>query len=175
MKNYQYLQKSKYITGFTPHLFVWRRGRVYSSSKKGEGFTLIELLVVVGIIGLLVLIATPTYSQMQKGVAIKQYSYEAVNALRNAQHKSIIAQDGTAHGVHFNADGFVLFGGSWAAPTYTFTQTFGGGIEVTQGAGTEITFDKLTGDAVNAEIKIGISSSQEKSISISEFGRVVLQ
>lgn len=140
---------------------------------KKNGFTLIELLVVMGTIGLLVVIAMPTYNNMRNGVSIRNQATDLINSLRVVQQRSMISQDGTVHGIHFNSDNYVIYGGSWAAPTYTETISLGNNIQITQGAGLEVEFNRLTGRSSDLEIKVGIpGGSDTRVINITQSGRI---
>ena len=136
------------------------------------GVTLIELMVVIGIIFLLFTIGLPSYNSIKENVALSNYSQEIVSALRSAQNRSIVSQNGTSHGVHFNSDSYVLFGGDWATPDYTTIYQLGGGLGVLEGEGREVIFDRLTGQTSGQTIIIGSAGGNPKTIQINETGKI---
>ena len=123
-----------------------------------------------GLVGLLVMIAAPTYITMRKNLALNNQSLEILNALRVVQQRSMISYDNASHGIHFNNDEYVIFGSGTPV-----TIPLENGLEITTGAGSEITFDRLTGTAEYLEIKIGYPGDVEKTINITETGIVKLQ
>ena len=140
--------------------------------KKNNGFTLLELLVVLSLIGLLVLIAAPTYRSMRENVALDNYSQEVVNALRIAQQRSVVSQGGIVHGVSFEADDYTLFGGDPQAPDYTLQHQINSGIEISYGAGSQVIFTRLTGTTTDQTIILSSPNGREKIIKITPNGGI---
>jgi prepilin-type N-terminal cleavage/methylation domain-containing protein len=137
-----------------------------------KGFTLVELLVVISLVALLGFLSMPLYHSMQGNVALSNYTQQIVSDLRTAQQKSIVSQGGTTHGIYFNSNGYVIFGGDWAAPTYTKNFLINGGIVISHGAGSKIIFERLTGKSTNSEIKIKSLSGGEKIIKVTDLGNI---
>ena len=140
--------------------------------KKGEGFTFIELLISFSIIFLLAAIAFPVYHSVRDNIILDAESQQIINTLRLAQRSSVISQDGTVHGIHFNANSYVLFGDSWATPTYTNTYQLPSGIQITQGLGSDIIFNRLIGDSSNQQIKVTSPSGKERIIVVTALGEI---
>jgi prepilin-type N-terminal cleavage/methylation domain-containing protein len=138
-----------------------------------KGFSLVELLTVVGVIGFLLTIGIFSFRVIENRVALGTATEEVLNALRVAQERSLSSQDGIQHGVHFDATQYVLFGGSWAAPTYQKVYTLPNRVQISQGVGTELVFERLNGKTTVAEIRVAIGGS-EKAISVSNSGRISL-
>lgn len=143
--------------------------------KKNHGFTILEFMVVMGLVGLLVLIAAPTYITMKKNIALNNQSLEILNALRVVQQRSVVSSDNVEHGVRFNDTEYIVFGGEWSSPLYTVIVPLENGLEITAGANSEITFDRLTGASENKEIKVGYPGKEEKVIDVTSTGIVKLQ
>jgi prepilin-type N-terminal cleavage/methylation domain-containing protein len=141
-------------------------------TKTRFGFTMIELLLVVAIIFTLAAIAVPLYNNVRENIALNNYTQEIVNALRIAQNRSIVSQDGTVHGVSFAPNSYVAYGGDWATPTYTVNYTVNGGIQILTGAGDQVSFDRLTGLTSDETIVIGIPGGEQKTIAIDASGKI---
>ena len=138
------------------------------------GFTVLELVVVLGLIGLLGMIAMPTYNQMRNNVALTQYSNTLIDVLRTAQNQSMVSHGGVTHGVHLAADGnsFVLFGNTWASPVGPVTFKLGNGVKIISPVNTDIVFNRLTGAVAANTVTIGFPSGQQKTITIAALGAV---
>ncbi len=138
------------------------------------GFTLIELLVTLSIVSLLVAIGIPLYHTFQENLILNNAAEKLVNDLRTTQRKAINSQNGVEHGVHFDSSSYTLFGGLWSAPYYSVEKDLESDITITQGAGAEINFSRLTGEAADFQIKLALPNGKEKNITITSGGLVYL-
>ena len=141
--------------------------------KTAAGFTLIELIIVVGIIGLLMLVAVPTFNAMRDNVALKNSSQQIVSTLRLAQNRAITSQGGVQHSVQFTTNSFIIFGGTAGSPTYSTTYPLTGGIQILSG-GTTVTFARLTGTTAATTIQVGFSSTKKQDIKIDATGNITI-
>ncbi|OGY46173.1 MAG: hypothetical protein A3J62_03580 [Candidatus Buchananbacteria bacterium RIFCSPHIGHO2_02_FULL_38_8] len=141
-------------------------------NKSGVGFTLLEVLVVMTIVFVLFGIGLPLYNSVRENIALKNYSYEIVNALRLAQNRAITSQDGTNHGVYFYNKDYVLFGNQWSSPTYTKPYHINNGIQITNGVGSEIIFNRLDGTTNDQLIVITASNGNQRTIKIESTGSI---
>lgn len=135
---------------------------------------MLELLVVLTLVSVVAMIAAPTYISMQKNVALSNQTQEVLNALRLVQQRSIISRSNISHGVKFNSTDIVLFGGDYATPDYAVIVPLKNGLEVIEGETAEVKFERLTGESVDQEIKIGYPGGVSKTIAISSSGTVSL-
>ncbi|MBU1164365.1 prepilin-type N-terminal cleavage/methylation domain-containing protein [Patescibacteria group bacterium] len=138
------------------------------------GFTFIELLIVMAILVVMFAVGYPTISNIRENIAIKNNGYEVVNVLRLAQNRSVVSQDNINWGVHFNTDNYILYGGDWSSPplSYQYTYNLNNGITVTSGAGSQVLFNRLTGETSSATIILTSPKSKEKIISIDPIGKI---
>ena len=140
-----------------------------------KGFTLLELLIVIGIMSALFLASWPLYHSINNTISLKNSAQEIYNALHLAQSRAINSRGNAVHGLHFNADSYVVFSGPWAAPIATRQHELHRGLTITTGAGSTITFNRLTGDTSDTTIAISQSPTLEKTIVVNEAGKITLQ
>ena len=138
------------------------------------GFTLLELMTVIGIMSILFLGSWSLYHGINNSVSLKSTSQEIYNALNLAQSRAINSQGNTVHGLHFNTDSYVIFSGPWTAPLKTREYDLHGGMTISAGAGSTVTFDRLTGETSDATIVISRSMSEQKTIEINQAGKIAL-
>ncbi|MFC1687411.1 Tfp pilus assembly protein FimT/FimU [Patescibacteria group bacterium] len=141
-----------------------------------KGFTSIELMAVIGIITILAAIGIPSYQTVRKNIVLNNYANEIVSMLRTAQNRSLSAQDGTPHGIFFEAEQYTIYGDDWSAPTYTTPFSLYNGIEILQGVNSHIVFDRLLGTTdSDVIVKVGFPGGREKTITIDAIGKIALQ
>lgn len=141
-----------------------------------KGFTSIELMAVIGIITILAAIGIPSYQTVRKNIVLNNYANEIVSTLRTAQNRSLSAQDGTAHGIFFEAGQYTIYGDDWSTPTYKNSFSLNNGIEILQGVNAHVVFDRLLGTTnSNVVVKVGFSEGREKTITVDEIGKIALQ
>lgn len=142
--------------------------------RRPAGFTAIELLGVVAIIGILAVIAIPSYQLMRKNVALSSYTQEIVSALRVAQNRSISSQGGMIHGVHFESDRYVVYDGTWPSSN-SQVHMLENGVEILTGAPEEVEFERLMGgtlDHADYTFQIGFPGGRSKTITVNASGRI---
>ena len=137
-----------------------------------RGFTIIELLVVLSLVGVLAMLAAPTFLTMKKNVALRNESTIIVNALRTAQYRSIVSQDNYTHGVHFDTDRLTVYGNTWSNPVNPEVHLFSNGVVVTQGIGSDAVFSRLIGSSTPQVISIGYPGGTISTITISGAGAI---
>lgn len=160
------------------------------SIRSSAGFTLIELMVVIGVLGLLLGIAIPSYFTLRQNVALGNNADEVVSALRLAQSNATASQGGKEWGVHFAANQYCIFSQDIGAtpppsdcsgqPSTTYTLgNYGISILVFTTVCTPITtptnviFKHLTGTVTAPQsIVVGISCSQLETIQVDATGKV---
>ncbi len=134
---------------------------------------MIELIVVIGIFTSLLFISIPSYLTIRENVALKNESFEITSALRKAQNDAIVSKSGKKHGVRFAADGMSFSVFEESGPTIV-EHRFVKGIKIYEGAGTEVVFNRLTGQTASATITVGLSSGKQKDIMIDETGKILV-
>lgn len=135
-----------------------------------NGFTLLEILIAVAIIGLLLAIAVPSYSQLRKNVMLKNYTEDIVNTLRLAQNKSITSQDGKPWGVHFETNpvnSYTLYrddGSGYSGATSKTVYQLNGGVKIISST-FDVLFNHLTGTTIlQHDIVIGFTGGSQKTV-----------
>jgi prepilin-type N-terminal cleavage/methylation domain-containing protein len=142
--------------------------------KNKQGFTMIELMVVLGITALLATMGLPALNLARVNIALKSDTDEIVSALRLAQHRAVVSQGNTVHGVAFEAANYTLYGGDWAAPSNPAEYSLKSGISIAAGAGTQVVFDRLTGVASPGTITI-TAAGRNKTVTVNEWGQISVQ
>jgi prepilin-type N-terminal cleavage/methylation domain-containing protein len=88
--------------GFTPH-FLWNKKKNHLKIlKKGAGFTLIEMMVAIVILVVIFSIASPFLISFSNNQETESTVEELVSVLRQAQEKSIIAENDASWGIDFS-------------------------------------------------------------------------
>lgn len=152
-----------------------------------KGFTLIELIIVIGIIGIITSVVSVGYLEYRKTSQLDLTAQKIVSTLREAQSRSVAAEDNQSYGVYFqdNAgadDQFFLFSGAnyvsgTVIETYTVPSVLG--LSTISFAGvpvTEVVFDKLTGTTAKyGSVTVELADTgSSKEVSISSEGRIGL-
>lgn len=140
---------------------------------------MLELLVVLGLGAGLLMLALPSYALLRQEVAVDSYADQIVSALHTAQSQSMASQGGVVHGVHFNTTSYVLYAGNWSAPTSPpTTYNLGSGMQIFQGANSEVEFNHLTGSTnipAGQTIVVGVTGGNQETIVVSSTGQVSIQ
>lgn len=147
--------------------------RAHNHNKsKFIGFTLIELLVVMGVISILMAVAVPSYGLIREKTLLNSEAQGLVSILRVAQNHAISSQNGNAWGVRLEANRYIIFSGSWAAPQNTIIYRLENGLEIIQGVNTEVVFSRLSGTSTEKTISLGFDGDHEKIITIQANGKI---
>lgn len=145
-----------------------------NQEKYPSGVTLVEIAVGIAVIVLLLGLVVPSYAMLRGSVALGNSARELQSALRLAQNRSTVSQDGIAHGVRIDANSYTLFGGSWATPTYTTVFSLPSGVTVTSGAGQTILFTRLTGLPQAEQVIVLAAGSSSRTVQIGAGGLISL-
>lgn len=76
-----------------------------------RGFTAIELIVVLGIFVIAIAATLPFLGKLQEAETLQSVSQDVIQTLRRAQNRAMTGQHGTAWGVMFGEQEFILYGG----------------------------------------------------------------
>jgi prepilin-type N-terminal cleavage/methylation domain-containing protein len=118
-----------------------------------RAFTIIELLIVIGILGLIAVIAIPSFATLNSNQALEKDTHSVVAYLDDAKSRTLASRNSSQYGVRFASTTITLFRGSTfnaADPenlvfylnstTYIKTATLTGGA-------LDVVFSRLTGEA----------------------------
>jgi prepilin-type N-terminal cleavage/methylation domain-containing protein len=152
------------------------------TNNKKSGFTLIEALVVIAIMGFISTIVLFSLSSFRNEQALKNTEIDIVTLLNKARQNTLSSINSNNYSVHFETDKAVLFTGSnYSALDSTneiidfnkaVVAPIDGGINL--GGLSNVTFERLTGDATDGTIiiKLKSDSSKQKTITINKTGVV---
>ena len=77
-----------------------------------KGISLIELLIVFAVIGILLLIVLPRFSQIKETQVLKNAASETLSALNRARSNTLASVNSSEYGVRFEADKVIIFKGT---------------------------------------------------------------
>lgn len=119
------------------------------------GFTLIELVVVIAISVLLVLLTVSFFRSFRNSQVLQGETSQALSIIHKAQSYTLNSQSDSEYGVRVNGDQLILFKGlvfassSPSNEAYVLQSAVGIASTTLSGGGTDIIFDRLTGDTSN--------------------------
>lgn len=125
-------------------------------SKINSGFTLVEMLVAIGILTVVASIGVYFFASLYKKEALEKDTASLVALINQARMLSVSSKDASAFGVHLQNDKAVLFEGfSYVSGgANEKTSGFSGKVQVSSyalaGGGSDIVFDRLTGNTSNS-------------------------
>lgn len=145
-----------------------------------RGFTLLELLVVIGILAVLTIFTVPFLGSSIGRNELKSTTWEMVDALRQAQSKSMAGKSDNVWSVHFESKKFVLFKGAVynVVDPDNDVHDLPNVLSITaislNGAGTDMTFDARKGSTSQfGIITMQDDNSQEtKIITVTAVGKI---
>jgi prepilin-type N-terminal cleavage/methylation domain-containing protein len=144
-----------------------------------RGFTLIEIVVVIALAVLLVYFTTQMFGSFRNSQVLQGETSQALSIINKAQSHTLNSKADSEYGVRVNADQLILFSGlsfSSSSPTneaYVLHSTVGISSTTFSGGGTDIVFDRLTGDTSNNgsfTVYLKNDPTQKNVISISKTG-----
>ena len=139
-----------------------------------HGFTLVELLVVVAIMSVVSMIIFNTFVTFKTNQALNMDTDTVVEVLRQARNQTLTSKNSSSYGVHFSSTKVTLFVGTSyivGSPTnqdfiLSSTDTI---LTISLApSGSDVVFDRLTGETVNYGTVVvsspGISKSKTVTI-----------
>ncbi|MCC6323278.1 hypothetical protein IT400_00620 [Candidatus Nomurabacteria bacterium] len=149
-----------------------------------KGNTMIEVIIVIGIVVLLLAVISPVISSFREKQILKNTAEEVKVLLDEARINSVSSKDSNFYSVRFQADRVVFFKGNPPvnlSDPETKTVTFDSRINiipanvVLQGSGTDVVFDRLTGNTSTygtITLELVSSPSTRKIITVNALGVV---
>lgn len=151
---------------------------------KNKGISLIEILIAVSIIAIISAIVVPNLSKFHNQQALQNTTEDVVSLLNEARNNTISSKNSNTYGVHLVTDRAILFTGttfnsndSSNVPVIFDTTAIipaTGGISL-NGGGSDIVFERITGDTSNSGtiiIELISDNTQQKIININKIGVV---
>lgn len=149
---------------------------------KNKGFTLIEILMVITILGIISSIVILNLSQFRNEQLLKNTTLDVVSLLSKARQNTLSSVNSTNYGVHFDSNKAVLFTGSVYSSNNATNEPIvfsskviiptPSGLNI--GGGSDVIFERLTGETIGGTIKIQLTSdsTKQKIITIGKTGSV---
>lgn len=81
-----------------------------------RGITVIEMLLVISILGILVLITVPRFSDIRGNQVLKNAVEDVTSVIHNAKNQSLASLNSSEYGVYFQADKIITFKGKIYSP-----------------------------------------------------------
>ena len=144
-----------------------------------KGITIIEMLVVIAIIGIIVLIVSPQFSNLRNNQILKSTGEDILSVLNKARSQTLASLNSSEYGVHFQPNGMVLFKGNayssdavnneiieLSSPASISNVTLGG----VSGPTGNVYFNRLSGVPDKTGTIIIMVSSLSKIVTISATG-----
>lgn len=145
--------------------------------KKQKGFTLMEVLVVVAILMIIAAISLSSWLSFSDTTALSNNAKMIETKIKLAKSYSLSALNDVNYGVHLEAGSITIFPNDTA---YTFGDpdnqvfTLTDGVEIYDGVGNSIIFDRLTGTTANSGnigIRIIARPTKTKIVTINSQGQ----
>ncbi len=146
--------------------------------KQKKGFTALEILIVIAIIAIIGGVLLPSFGAMRRDQVLKSAVEDVASALDKARSESLSSRDSSEYGVHFETNMAVIFTGvaytagassnqevAISAPASISAITLSGG-------GSEVYFDRLSGEPNKTGTITITNDSASKVITISATGSV---
>jgi prepilin-type N-terminal cleavage/methylation domain-containing protein len=149
--------------------------------KINKGISLIEILVVISILAIIVAIVVPNFSKFHNQQALLNTTEDVISLLNEARNNTISSKDSNTYGIHFETSKATLFAGT----TYVINSSnkqiifdkavsipLSGGI-ILNGGGSDVVFDRLTGETTKygtVIVRLISDASSQKTINISKLG-----
>jgi len=141
-----------------------------------RAFTLIEILFVIGILAILVTLASPLALDFYKSQQLDTHTQGIIQTLRRAQLKAMSIENNSNFGVYLTNDNYTLFkGGSYGARDIQFDEVSDLPQILTVSGLSEIVFSKFEGMPSVTGTIILSNNGDNLTISINEMGRINLE
>lgn len=151
--------------------------------KYNRGVSFFEIIIVLAIMGIILAVSIPSFSSFRDRQIVKSTTEDIVTLLNEARNSTLLSKSSTFYSVHLENSRAVLFTGgtfdtndsSNKVVTYdTLVNTTSGNISL-NGGGTDVKFDRLTGDTSQygtIQVSLISDSNIKKVITINKLGVV---
>lgn len=120
-------------------------------SSRRRGISMLEVLIILVILGIILAIVLPQFSQMKKDQLLKNVGEDIITTLNKAHSATLASLDSSEYGVHFESDKFTLFKGTIFSVDGASNEVTNINISVTisnislTGGASDIYFNRLSG------------------------------
>lgn len=147
---------------------------------KNKGMTLIEIMVILIIIIIISTLVLSNLSNFRDAQSLRNTTVDVVSILNKARQNTLSSVNSTNYGVHFDSSKAVLFSGTTYSSSNASNEIVlfnpsiiipaSGGLNI--GGGSDVIFERLTGDTLGGTIKLQLvsDSSKQKTITINKTG-----
>ena len=147
------------------------------------GFTAIEIIIAIAVLGIILAVILPSLSTFRNDQTLKNTADDIATLLNQARTDTLSSKNSTYYSVHFQSDRAVYFvGGTYNSGASTnktvmfdSTVTLPSGNISLNGAGANVTFDRLTGNTNEygtITIQLAGDSTKQKVITVTKTGIV---
>jgi Tfp pilus assembly protein FimT len=152
---------------------------------KNKGISVLEIIIIVAIIVVISAIMIPSLSGFRNEQALKNTTIDVISLLNKARQNTLSSLNSTNYSVHFETTKAVLFTGMSYSPSSPTNEPIifspavtipaSGGINIS-GGGSDISFERLTGNVINGTIsstiviKLVSDPTRTKTITINKTG-----
>jgi type II secretory pathway pseudopilin PulG len=150
--------------------------KIFLKSNFQNGFTLIEALISITIIIVLVAVVSYGITAFKEGQALNNTVDEVTALLNQARSRTLAGDGGVAYGVRLESTKATLISnGTLISPVITFSSGIVLNSISLTGGGSDVTFNKLTGDTNQYGtfiVKKASTTAGQKTVTITKTGAV---
>lgn len=161
---------------------IFKNQRVYPQcvySRGKRGITGIEILFVVAVVGIIISVIIPQFSQIRENQVIKAVVEDVLSSLNKARGQTLSSLNSSEYGVHFQPDKIIIFKGKVFSSNASDNETVSivSGVDISNvtfggisGESGDIYFNRLSGSPNTTGTVTVSTSSYSKIITISATG-----
>lgn len=149
--------------------------------KYTRGFTILEILIVIAILGIMIGIIVPSFSNFRNRQAVSNTTEDLVSFLNKARNNTLLSKNSNYYSIHLDTNHAVLFTGGVYDENDNTNEILDfdtlvsvpAGTVLINGGGSDISFDRLTGDTSDyGTIKVVLTEDVaiNKTITINKLG-----
>lgn len=141
---------------------------------KNKGLTIIEILIALSITAIMSAVVLLNLSSFRSEQVLKNTTSDIISTLNKARQKTLSSVNSNNYGVHFDSNKIVLFTGSVYDQNDSSNEIIEfdkivnipnvGGLNI--GGGSDVVFERLTGDTIGGTITVELISNPEKQKTI---------
>jgi prepilin-type N-terminal cleavage/methylation domain-containing protein len=143
------------------------------TSTRNRGFTLIEILTVIGLLAIMVGFGLAFSMDAYRGYNFRNERDTVINLLQKARSQAVSNIDQQPHGLHVDANQYVLFEGSPYISTDPKNITIPSTASISHNIVSDILFNQLDGSITTPPAALVISdASHTSSVTVNNEGQI---